>query len=629
MCGICGVISKGDYRVDVARISTMVQSLKHRGPDDNGIHLTNGVALGHTRLSIIDLASGRQPIYNEDGQKCIVFNGEIYNYLDLREYLIGRGHRFSSRSDTEVILHLYEEEGTDCVKDLRGMFAFAIWDGEERSLFLARDRLGIKPVYYSENNECFSFSSEIKSLLVAGLVRPELNVPLVDQYIALNYTIGPETMIEKVKKLMPGHYLIFKGNSLRVSKYWDMDEIEVTRASFDECLEIMGSLIEESIRIRLMSEVPLGAFLSGGVDSSVTVGVMARITGKPVKTFTVGYENAEDASELQYARIVADHFKTEHHEMILKPGRFMDLVTNVVWYLDEPVAEYATIPLFLLSRLAKEHVTVMLSGEGADELFAGYPIYRYMNYIESYRRLPAFLRRGLIEPIIDPYFKVKKHGKYRDWLKEPLERRYIGNGSNFSSGMRDRLYTADFQKDLDRSGLYNVIASYYDRVSSRDSIGRMLYLDTKTWLPEDLLIKADKMTMAAAIELRVPFLDHKLVEFAASLPSKMKDTGFTSKYIFKKYAEKFVPGGIVHRKKRGFPVPVKQWLRRELFENARQILLESRTRERGIFDLDYVEELLAGHAHTSMDLSKQLWNLFILEIWLRIYIDGDYRWNQG
>jgi len=598
--------------------------MKHRGPDDEGYYVRRGVALGHNRLSIIDLSDGRQPIYNEDRTKCIIFNGEIYNYLDLRKELLSKGHVFSTKSDTEVILHLYEEKGVECVQDLRGMFAFAIWDEVNRVLFLARDRLGIKPLYYFQDTKWFCFASEIKSLLALDLIDREPNLLSIDQYLTLNYTIGPETMIKGVKKLMPGEYLVFNEGNTILKQYWDFGRILPAKASFGYCMQKMEALIEESIRIRLMSEVPLGAFLSGGVDSSVIVGVMTKLTGKPVKTFTVGYEDGGEDSELAYARIVADHFRTEHHEFILKPRKFMDVVSRVIWHLDEPIAEFATIPLLLLSELSKQHVTVMLSGEGADEIFAGYPIYRYMNYIDQYQRIPPSVREFLFDPLARLLLGNKKSGKYYDWLSQPLSRRYLGNGSYLTNKMREKLYSADFKQSLNGEGVHNLIESYYHKVSQKSAIDKMLYLDTKTWLPEDLLIKADKMTMAASIELRVPFLDHKLVEFATSLPSGMKVTVNQSKYIFKKYAEKLLPKSIVYRKKQGFPVPVKQWLRGELNTSVKEILLESRTRERGIFNHEYVQKMFHIHSSAAEDFSKNLWNLLVLEMWMRLFMDGDY-----
>jgi asparagine synthase (glutamine-hydrolysing) len=490
------------------------------------------------------------------------------------------------------------------------MFTFAIWDSNKELLMLARDRLGIKPLYYCFVSGVLCFASEIKALLKTGMLRPELNLKSVDQYVTLNYTIGPETILKDIYKLMPGHVLEYTQNGAQISQYWDYSMVQESSEQFEVCLENISKIIEDAVQMRLMSEVPLGAFLSGGVDSSVIVGVMSRLLDHPVKTFTVGYEDADEINELKFARLVAEHFKTEHHEFILKPQKFMDIVSKVVWHLDEPVAEFATIPLLLLSELAKQHVTVMLSGEGADEVFAGYPIYRYMQIIEGYRKLPALFLGGL------------KEGKYMDWLTLSLHERYLGNGSYFNVAMKDKLYTSELKQQVLRDSVEAVVRNYYEKVRNKDPIGKMLYLDTKTWLVEDLLVKADKMTMAHAIELRVPFLDHKLVEYAATIPSRMKVKNFTSKYIFKCYAKKFVPGEIVYRKKRGFPVPVKQWLRRELQSSVKDILLDRRSRDRGLFDLGYIQRMFDEHATEVQDYSKNLWNLLVLELWMRTFLDG-------
>ncbi|HVN94922.1 MAG TPA: asparagine synthase C-terminal domain-containing protein, partial [Syntrophorhabdaceae bacterium] len=342
-----------------------------------------------------------------------------------------------------------------------------------------------------------------------------------------------------------------------------------------------------------------------------------------VKTFTVGYEKNPDVSELAYARIVAEQFKTDHHELILHPSNLMDIVSQVVWHLEEPIAEYATIPLMLLSKLAKEHVTVMLSGEGADEIFAGYPIYRIMNGIGKYQKIPATLRNAIFQPLISAFLGNKREGKYVDWLTSPLEKRYLGNGSYFTKSMREKLYSPGFREKVDTDEVLDRILGYYRKVSHKDPISQMLYLDTKTWLPEDLLIKADKMTMAASLELRVPFLDHEMVELATSLPTAMKATMGQSKFILKKYAEELLPHKIVYRKKRGFPVPVKQWLRGELNDVAREVLLDQRSRSRGLFNGDYVERLFHRHSESTDDLSKNIWNLLILEVWFRIFEDGE------
>jgi asparagine synthase (glutamine-hydrolysing) len=491
-----------------------------------------------------------------------------------------------------------------------------------RTLFLARDRLGKKPMYYKDTGAFFGFASEIKALMAAGFLDGRYHAPAVDQFLALNYTIGPRTAVADVWKLMPGHRMTVSAEGTRVSQYWDFADIETTTAGFEECYERMVSAIDDSVKVRLMSEVPLGAYLSGGVDSSLIVAVMTKLTQRPVKTFTVGYEDAPDVSELEYARIAAKHVGAEHHEFVLKPATFVDTVADVVWHMDEPVGEYATIPLLLLSRLAKEHVTVMLSGEGADEIFAGYPIYRYMALVERYRSLPAWFRTGVGDRLLRGLFAHRKEGKYASWPGQRLEERYRGNGSCFTDTMRAKVLNPEFARSLGDGHLQKTIDACYARVQRKDPVSRMLYVDTKTWLPEDLLVKADKMTMAAAVELRVPFLDHRLVELAASFPTHMKIRGRESKYIMKRYAETVLPAVLVHRKKRGFPVPMEQWMRGALGQMARDVLLDGRTRQRGIYNIPYVESLFQRHDARLENYSGNIWSLLVLETWMRTFVDG-------
>ena len=626
MCGICGYFAKDSRTTtDRARLGTMLHTIRHRGPDDSGTYLDTDVALGQARLSIIDLAGGHQPIFNEDGTTCIILNGEIYNYLDLQRQLVARGHVFKTKSDTEVILHLYEDKGEDCVDSIHGMFAFVIWDAPRRTLFLARDRLGKKPLYYKDTGSFFAFSSEVKALMAAGFLDGRFNAHAVDEFLAFNYTIGPRTAFADVQKLMPGHRMTVSPEGTRVSRYWDFADVQPTTASFEECYERTVAAIDDSVKVRLMSEVPLGAYLSGGVDSSLIVAIMTKLTQRPVKTFTVGYEDAPEVSELGYARTVAKHVGAEHHEFILKPATFVNTVAEVVWHMDEPMGDYTTIPLLLISRLAKEHVTVMLSGEGADEVFAGYSIYRYMALVERYRSLPGWLRLGVGNPLLRMLLAHRKEGKYADWPGQKLEERYRGNGSCFTDRMRAKLLNREFTRSLEDGHLQQTIDGYYRQVQHKDPVSRMLYLDTKTWLPEDPLLKADKMTMAASIELRVPFLDHRLVELAASLPTHMKIRGQQSKYILKRYAETLLPRSIVYRPKRGFPVPVKLWMHGPLGRMAKDVLLDGRTRQRGIYNVDYLESLFQRHDAGPEDYSKQIWSLLVLETWLRTFVDASGR----
>ena len=622
MCGICGFFAKDSRTAtDPGRLGTMLHAIRHRGPDDSGTYLDADVALGQARLSIIDLAGGHQPVFNEDGTKCIILNGEIYNYLELRSQLAARGHIFKTKSDTEVILHLYEDEGEACVDAIHGMFAFAVWDANRRTLFLARDRLGKKPLDHKDAGSFFAFSSEIKALLAAGFLDGRTNPRAIDQFLAFNYTIGPETAFSDVYKLMPGHCMTVSASGTRVRQYWDFADVQQTSADFEECYERMAAAIDEAVKVRLMSEVPLGAYLSGGVDSSLIVAVMTKLTGRPVQTFTVGYENAPGVSELEFARIVAKHTGADHHEFILDPATFVNHVEELVWHMDEPVGEFATIPLMLLSRLAKRHVTVMLSGEGADEILAGYSIYRYMALVERYRRLPQWLRQNMGNPLIRAVLGARKEGKYAAWAEQRLEERYRGNGVCFTDPMRAQLLTPGFAETVTQGHLQQTIDSYYSRVSGKDAVSRMLYVDTKTWLAEDLLVKADKMTMAAAVELRVPFLDHRLVELAASFPTHMKIRGRTGKYIMKRYAETLLPREIVHRPKRGFPVPLAQWMRGRVGRLAKEVLFDDRTRRRGILNIPYLETLFRRHEQGTEDYSRNIWTLLVFETWMRTFID--------
>lgn len=624
MCGISGIIDQRlPDTVILKKVKAMMHSMEHRGPDESGTFIRNGIGLGHQRLSIIGIEGGRQPIFNEDRSICIVYNGEIYNFKDVKEELISRGHIFTTQTDTEVIVHAYEEFGDDCIDNLRGMFAFAIWDERKKRLFIARDRLGIKPLYYIHRNKIFAFASEIKAFFVSQVLEPLVNIQALDSYITLNYVLGPETAFKEVQKLPPGHYLVFENDDLKINKYWDFHDIKKTALPLQDCIERLNQHLKESVKIHLMSEVPLGVFLSGGLDSSLTVGVMSELSTRPIKTFTVGYEGDTDVSELKYARVVAEHFKTEHYELMLNPAGFNDAIPQVLWHLDEPIGEYATVPLMLLSKLAKEHVTVMLSGEGADEMFGGYPVYFYMSLIERYQEIPEVLRRTILYILLKMMVGGRKYGKYMEWFSLPLERRYLGNGSYFTEGMKKRLYTDDMWNTVNRERLYSKVDSYYKKVSEQDPVSRMLYMDTKTWLPEDLLLKADKTTMAASLELRVPFLDHKLLEFATSLPSRMKVNFAETKYILKKAAHALLPRDIIYRRKQGFPVPMKKWLKTDLNHLAKEILLDTRSRQRGYFNTSFIEQMLNRHSTSEDDLNVNIWNLLVLEFWHRLFIDGD------
>lgn len=618
MCGICGIVKfDASDSVSPALLEAMTDRISHRGPDAFGYFLDKQVGLGHRRLSIIDLSGGKQPMFNEDGTVVVIFNGEIYNFADLTADLVARGHVFQTRSDTETIIHAYEEYGDDCVTRFRGMFAFALWDKRKQRLLIARDRLGIKPVYYYEGSESFVFASEIKSLLEVPDVPREVDETALEMFLSLRYVPGPRTMFKKIMKLQPGHLLVMDGSGVHTRKYWD---VAFGRPSISpkDALQQFEHLLEESVRLRLIAEVPLGVFLSGGLDSSAILAMMTRLRhGEPVKTFSVGYESADgredDNNEFAYARQVAQAFGAEHHEFRLSPLDFYDFVPKLVWHLDEPLADPSCIPLYFISRLAREYITVVLSGEGADEVLAGYYIYSKMLAIENLRKIPG------AGAIAGSLARLSSGGKYQNYLRMaglPLAQRYRGVSRGFYPAMQARLMGRETSPDRSVDELYG---PYFDAVAHTSPLNRMLYVDTKVWLPDDLLLKADKMTMANALELRVPFLDHKLVEFAAQLPESMKLENGVGKVLLRRVMQDILPERILHRTKMGFPVPMQTWLGGPLKQFTRETLMASDSACRRYFDPAVLEELVSGQ-ESGADRQQELWTLVIFEFWHRAFI---------
>ncbi|MFA5118287.1 MAG: asparagine synthase (glutamine-hydrolyzing) [Candidatus Omnitrophota bacterium] len=620
MCGICGMIDLSSKPIaSLSLIKKMADALTHRGPDDEGFFVKQGVALGHRRLSIIDLFSGHQPIFNENKNICIVFNGEIYNYKDLFNDLVQKGHRFLTHSDTEVIVHLYEEYGPECVNKLRGMFVFALWDEPRKRLMVARDRLGKKPLYYYRGNDVFLFASEIKAMLKSGLVRAQVNESLFDFYLSLGYTPGAETFFKDISKLEPGNYLLLEEHgSLNVRQYWDIVNVPARDISFQEAFTTIKKILLESVSLRLMSEVPLGVFLSGGLDSSAIVALMSEVSDKRIKTFSVGYKDAPQMSELKYARVVSDKFKTDHQEFFLTHDDLFSSIDTLLEHTEEPLVESAGIALYKLSKLAKPHATVLLSGEGSDEIFAGYALYEKMHRIENIygalRFIPGFIRNQA--PRIAP---TEKLNKYLEWICMPFEERYRSVSFDLTRMTREKMYTRRFRESLDgkMEGYFNKLHSL---VQGKSLLGKMLYIDTKTWLAEDILTKSDRMTMAASIEMRCPFLDHTLVEFCAGLPDEFKLRNGTGKFILKEIMKELLPEEIVFRKKMGFPVPLTGWFRGGLYEKAKQLLLEEKSLSRGYFNSEYVRGLFTN-IQKKHDLGKRIFSLVTLELWHRKYID--------
>jgi asparagine synthase (glutamine-hydrolysing) len=630
MCGIAGFVDQRRAlggREGGAVLDRMCRVIRHRGPDDQGVMVEGGVALGMRRLSIIDLAGGHQPISNEDGTVTVVFNGEIYNYRELQRELEARGHRFQTHSDTEVIVHAYEEYGAACAEHFRGMFAFALWDAKEKSLFVARDRVGKKPLYYTLTaSGTFVFGSELKSLLQHPEVAREINPRAVDAYLSLGYVPDPLSIFRGVHKLPPGHHLSFAGGRVAIQSYWDFSyqPVESPRRE-DDYLEELRARLAEAVRVRLVADVPLGAFLSGGVDSSTVVGLMAREMTQPVKTFSIGFDE-DSYNELKYARVAAKHFGTDHHEFIVTPD-ICGLVDELAWHLDEPFADSSAIPTYMVSKLAREHVTVVLSGDGGDELFAGYTRYVTDRRRSGFARLPRSLRHNVMSPLS----RRLPHGAWgRNYLHnvalDPLAR-YLDSVSIFTSLNKPSLYTDGFRGRLGNgdggrgSGVADSFREYAARVGTNEFLDQLLYVDSKTYLPGDILTKVDRMSMAASLEARVPLLDHELIEFVTRIPAAMKMSGLETKHIFKRAVRELVPAEIIDRPKRGFGVPIQEWINDQLRDRIRETLTEPRTRQRGYVEPRYVNLLLDEHARGRRDHSAQLWSLFMLELWHRALYD--------
>ena len=634
MCGIAGILEFGrDARANAAALREMCRVITHRGPDDEGFY-TDGVAgIGMRRLSIVDVEGGHQPLSNEDGTLWIVFNGEIYNHLALREQLIARGHRYVTNSDTETIIHLFEEYGADCVQHLRGMFAFAIWNRNTKTLFIARDRLGIKPLYYKLTPERLLFGSEIKVLLAHGGIHPEFNRATLPEYLAFGYLSGEETFYAGIQKLMPGHIMtIGPEGQADIRQYWDLDASK-PHESRDEQYYVRSyrELLEGAVQSHLMSDVPLGVFLSGGVDSSAVAALMTKIRREPVETFSVGYTE-QTYSELPFARTVSEHIHSRHHEVFVSEQDFFGALPHLIWHEDEPIAWPSSISLYFVARLARERVTVVLTGEGADETLAGYTRYAFTlknaALDRAYRGVvPSFLRRGLRN-------SVATSSLLGATMRRKLEHTFLAKDGNswdsfyfdnffsaFGGAEQAGLLTDTFAREAAPSTAYKNVLGYWER-SSGEMLQRLLYTDIKTYLVE-LLMKQDNMSMAASIESRVPFLDHVLVEFASRIPREVQIQGLAGKRILKKAVEDLLPHEILYRPKLGFPTPWSGWLAGPRLETIRAMLLEPRSLDRGYFRREAVERIFDEHKAKHRDNYDRIWRLLNLEVWHRVCLEGE------
>jgi asparagine synthase (glutamine-hydrolysing) len=628
MCGICGKLSFDREPIDRNLIQRMSSVLAHRGPDAEGIWMDGTIGLGHRRLSVIDLSpSGHQPMSNEDGTIWIVYNGEIYNFIALKDALITKGHVFRSTCDTEVIIHLYEEHGPTCLHYLRGMFAFAIWDGRERQLFLARDRAGKKPLYYLSGTDAFMFASEIKAILQDESVAKKPDHVAIHHYLTYQDVPSPWTAFEGIRKVPPAHYMIVKDGMVELKRYWKLSYLPKFRMSEEEMAEEAVRKLREAVKVRLISDVPLGAFLSGGIDSSAVVALMAEEMDDPVRTFSIGFRE-DDYNELNYAKMVATQFGTRHTEFMVEPD-VLDIIDKLVWHYNEPFADASAIPSYYVSRLARNQVTVVLNGDGGDEDFAGYERYTANAFAERMHGfLPASAAKALLAVVrVFPHKRSSMNliWKIKRFLQEYPHVPLIRNAhwlSHFTPEMKSELYAAAFMEEVAANDSYALLREHYEEAVADHVLDRTLYADTMMYLPDDLLVKIDVASMANSLEARSPFLDHEFMEFAARIPAEMKLKGMTTKYILKKAFRNRLPDAVISRGKQGFAVPLDHWFRSRLKDMAFDILLSQRTAERGYFRQEMIIKILDEHVSGTWNWQNHIWNLLMLELWHRMFIDG-------
>lgn len=625
MCGICGF--NWD---DQVLLKKMMSILTHRGPDDAGYYTDESVSLGHTRLSIIDLSEkGRQPIHNEDESIWITYNGEIYNFKELRKDLEKTGHRFYSNTDTEVIVHSYEEYGQDCIRKFNGCFAFAIWDSNKKELFLARDRIGIKPLYYFYKEGRFIFSSEIKAILLYEEFVRKVNTQALHDFLTFRFVPDPNTLFSGVKKLSPGHTITIKNQELLKKRYWDLNFHETDTAKSKEYyMQTTLKLLENSVERRLTSDVPLGVFLSGGIDSSSIVAFMSKLKDEPVKTFSIGFTDAGKFDESKHARLVAETFGTDHHEYYID-SKSVEILPQVTWHLEEPAADIATVPTYILSKNAKKYVKVVLNGEGGDETFGGYDKYRVMLKIDKYRKYyPESLGKNIVPKVLNLSPKINLINRLSDLSKNMDDENecYHTLVAAFTENEKMDLYQEKYL--IENNGLdasTNITKQFFGQ-QEQNKLGlldKMMQLDLKHLLPDDYLMKADRMTMANGLEARLPLLDHLLVEFAAAIPQELKIEGNTGKYILREAMKSILPKEIVKRKKQGFVVPTNKWITEELKDIAMNVLSESNLNKSDYFNPEYIEHILKHYKKSQTYYNRQFWSLFGFVIWHRVYIDGD------
>ncbi len=633
MCGICGVVyTDPERQPERALLDSMCSVIIHRGPDDRGIGVYGQAGLGMQRLSIIDLAGGSQPLSNEDGTVWIVFNGEVYNFPEIRRELEALGHQFATHSDTETVVHAYEQWGDGCVTRLNGMFAFALWDTRERRLLLARDRVGKKPLYYASDGERLVFGSELKALLQAGIQR-QVNLEALYHYLTFQYIPGPHTIWQGVAKLPPAHILTWSNGETKLTRYWELSYLPKQQLGEAEWIDRIRYELTEAVRRRLISDVPLGAFLSGGIDSSIIVALMAQLSSGPVKTFSIGFAESQ-FDETPYARVVARRYETEHHEFEVSFDNVGTVLPELAWHMDEPMADSSALAVYHLARLTRQYVTVALNGDGGDETFAGYIRYVLDKALDVYRLLPGGVRLGLMPWLLDrvparadiPVEKNTITALKRLAQASSTSRRasIVAWGSYFSHAMKSELCTPALLEAVGRHDSAALLAKYYESAPARTHLDRTLYADFMLYLPDDLLVKTDRMTMAHSLEGRSPFLDYRVVELAASMPERWKIRGLTQKWLLRRAFADLLPRDHARRVKRGFSIPVGQWFRTNLQTLARDILLDARATQRSTFNPEAVRRLLDDHVAGKEDHGYRIWTLVMLELWHHQFVDASW-----
>lgn len=626
MCGITGILHRDPSQVPSQDVlDRMMMSIHHRGPDEDGRLIDGPLAMGMRRLSIIDLVDGQQPIFDESGRYGVIFNGEIYNYRERRDELIGRGHALKTHSDTEVIVHLYEEHGPNCVDFLRGMFAFAIWDRQAQTLFLARDRMGIKPLYFFRDETTFVFGSEIKAVLQHPHVAASLDHRALAAYLSLKYVPAPDTLFQGIQSLPPAHRMMWADGEVTIDRYWDVSyaksehKIVGRSKTDDDYADELDSHLREAISLRLRSDVPFGAFLSGGIDSSLIVAIMAELLDEPVKTFSVGFCGGDEADELPYAQLVADRFGCEHHTLTITAQDFIDHAQRVLWHLDQPIADQATVATHMVAQLARGHVKMVLTGEGGDELFAGYARYVGNQWSPLFTPLPSWAGR-VIRSLADRVPGMRRGKIAISALTQSDEATRLANWFPLLSDDFKHELLSPMMRTHDRPTA-DIFADQLSRCDATDPLDRMLHVDCNLWLPDYLLLRGDKLTMANSLEARIPFLDHKLVEFAAALPTHLKLRGRNRKFLLKKVAARYLPDEIIHRRKQGFPIPIARWLREEVRPMMEDRLSVDTIRRRGLFNAKCVQRMMRRHIIGTHDYATELWGLMSLEMWMRRFVD--------